>query len=161
MLSNSSRQLEKVFTLACKRACSSKSKVLIPGQEFSISKCFTQDEVLHFLHATGDANPLHVDAAAVQAAGLSSPPWRPLLPGILMASLFPAIIGSHFPGALYASQTLSFRSPALVGDVLHAHVTVGKCSGRRITFATQCVHAHTGRVLVDGTALALLPSSQE
>ena len=37
-----------------------------------------------------------------------------VLPGMLMASLFPAIIGSHFPGALYLSQTLKFKAPALV-----------------------------------------------
>lgn len=40
----------------------------------------------------------------------------PILPGILMASLFPAIIGSRFPGAVYATQTLNFRAPAQVGN---------------------------------------------
>lgn len=38
----------------------------------------------------------------------------PLLPGILLASLFPGIIGSAFPGSIYASQTLSFRAAATV-----------------------------------------------
>jgi hypothetical protein len=38
-----------------------------------------------------------------------------VLPGILLASLFPAIIGSRFPGAVYASQSLAFRQPAQVG----------------------------------------------
>ena len=37
-----------------------------------------------------------------------------MLPGSLCAALFPAIIGSRFPGALYLSQTLKFRRPALV-----------------------------------------------
>lgn len=37
-----------------------------------------------------------------------------IIPGSLCASLFPAIIGSAFPGALYLSQTLKFRNPALV-----------------------------------------------
>ena len=37
-----------------------------------------------------------------------------MLPGMMCASLFPAIIGSAFPGALYLSQTLKFRQPALV-----------------------------------------------
>lgn len=49
----------------------------------------------------------------------------PILPGILMASLFPAIIGTVFPGAIYASQTLKFREPALVGGskVCHRHLS--------------------------------------
>ena len=37
-----------------------------------------------------------------------------IIPGSLCASLFPAIIGTAFPGALYLSQTLKFRNPALV-----------------------------------------------
>ena len=37
-----------------------------------------------------------------------------LLPGMLCASLFPAIIGSAFPGAVYMMQDLKFRSPGLV-----------------------------------------------
>ena len=41
-----------------------------------------------------------------------------VLPGMLCASLFPAIIGSQFPGALYLTQTLNFRQPALVRCVL-------------------------------------------
>lgn len=48
------------------------------------------------------------------AAGLGGA----ILPGMLCASLFPAIIGSQFPGALYLTQTLNFRQPALVRCVL-------------------------------------------
>ena len=39
---------------------------------------------------------------------------RPILPGLLYAALFPAIIGSRCPGALYLSQSLKFRAQALV-----------------------------------------------
>lgn len=31
------------------------------------------------------------------------------MPGSLCAAMFPAIIGSEFPGAIYLSQTLKFR----------------------------------------------------
>lgn len=41
-----------------------------------------------------------------------------VLPGMLCASLFPAIIGSQFPGALYLTQTLNFRQAALVRSIL-------------------------------------------
>jgi 3-hydroxybutyryl-CoA dehydratase len=33
---------------------------------------------------------------------------------MLLAALFPAIIGSIFPGAVYLSQTLKFKKYALV-----------------------------------------------
>ena len=51
-----------------------------------------------------------------------------IIPGSLCASLFPAIIGTAFPGALYLSQTLKFRNPALVS----AHAV--RCS----TVAAHC-----------------------
>ena len=40
-----------------------------------------------------------------------------MLPGLLGASLFPAIIGSKYEGAIYAHQTLAFKRPALVGKM--------------------------------------------
>jgi acyl dehydratase len=53
-------------------------------------------------------------AAIVLRSGFASP----VVPGILLASLFPAIIGSKCPGAVYLSQTLKFRAPALVRCLL-------------------------------------------
>jgi acyl dehydratase len=83
---------------------------LVPGAEFTVQRRFSADDVAAFVSLTGDANAIHIDAGAAAAAGLAAP----ILPGILMASLFPAIIGSAFPGAVYASQTLKFRRPAEV-----------------------------------------------
>jgi len=84
---------------------------LIPGKKFHCVRQFTVEDVEAFLKITGDANSIHTDSAAAAAAGLQAP----ILPGIMMASLFPAIIGTNFPGAIYASQTLKFRQPAEVG----------------------------------------------
>mmetsp|Transcript_14601 Transcript_14601/g.31835 ORF Transcript_14601/g.31835 Transcript_14601/m.31835 type:complete len:167 (+) Transcript_14601:116-616(+) len=124
------------------------------GVTHTLRKRFTREEVLTFLTCTGDSNPLHVDAAAAAAAGFPAP----LLPGILLASLFPAIIGSRFPGALYAQQSLNFRAPALVGSEVEACVTVSRSSGSRVTFTTTCT-GPGGETLVDGSALALIRPS--
>jgi 3-hydroxybutyryl-CoA dehydratase len=77
------------------------------------------------------------------------------LPGMLMAAMFPAIIGSRFPGALYLTQTLKFRKQAAVGSEITAEVTVTARSGSRLTFETICKDT-CGEVLVDGTALAII-----
>lgn len=81
------------------------------GRLFERRACFEQAAVDAFVGLTGDANPIHSDAAAARAAGFEGP----IVPGIMMASLFPAIIGSSFPGAVYLSQSLRFSHPALVG----------------------------------------------
>lgn len=85
---------------------------LAPGAVFTRTRQFSAAEVAAFVGMTGDSNPIHVDSAAAAAHGLRAP----ILPGLLSASLFPAIIGSHFPGAVYASQTLKFKAPALVRE---------------------------------------------
>jgi 3-hydroxybutyryl-CoA dehydratase len=74
--------------------------------------------------------------------------------------MFPAIIGSNFPGALYLTQTLKFRKPALVGSSITAEVRVASKSGRRVTFETTCRDA-AGGVVVEGTAVALMKAQQE
>ena len=86
---------------------------LLPGAVFSTTKRFSLEEVAAFVAHTGDSNPIHADAGAAQRQGLPAP----ILPGMLMASLFPAIIGSTFPGAVYLSQTLKFKRHALVSGI--------------------------------------------
>lgn len=75
------------------------------------------------MRLTGDTNPIHQSLPAAQAAGFE----RCLVPGIMAASLFPALIGSAVPGALYLTQTLKFRAPVQVraggwrlGEVTHS-----------------------------------------
>jgi len=106
---------------------------------------------------TGDINPIHLSAEAATQAGLPGS----ILPGMLSASLFAAIISRNFPGALYLSQTLKFRAPAHVGEPLIASVTLEKATGSRMKFNTICsVDNGAGqkrRVVVEGTALALIP----
>lgn len=125
---------------------------LLPGAVFSATKRFSPSEVAAFVDHTGDSNPIHVDVRAAERQGLPAP----ILPGMLMASLFPAIIGSNFPGAVYLSQTLKFKHYALVGDSLTATVTVERSSGSRVTFLTLCRSADSGQVVVEGAALALI-----
>lgn len=121
---------------------------LSTGQSFQKVKKVSQDDVDVFVRLTDDSNPIHVGQATAAAVA-------PVVPGLLLASMFPAIIGSNFPGALYLSQSLKFRRSAPVGCTVLATVTVTKCSSSRVTFATVC-QDDNGHVLVDGTALAFI-----
>ncbi|GFR40045.1 hypothetical protein Agub_g583 [Astrephomene gubernaculifera] len=133
--------------------CRPGHRLLHVGSEASETKTFGTEAVQSFVSLTGDANPIHTDKQAALASGFAAP----ILPGILVASLFPAIIGSSFPGTVYLSQSLRFRAPALVDQAVTATVTVRRVSGRRVTFATAAVLRDSGVVVVDGEALALLP----
>lgn len=97
---------------------------LQPGAVLSASRRFSAEDVTAFTSLTGDSNPIHTSSAAAAAAGLPGT----LLPGLLLASLFPAIIGSHFPGALYLTQTLKFKRHALVRADLMRRACLRVCS---------------------------------
>ena len=80
----------------------------------------------------------------------------------MLASAFPAIIGSQFPGAVYASQTLKFKRPCFVGEGIEAVVRVKRQTGKMALFETVCVSRHEGRageVLVEGEAMAVMPAA--
>lgn len=137
---------------ACKQSLLAGLRFLHTGATGTLVKAFNQQDVQSFLQLTGDSNPIHSDAGAARLAGFAQ---GPIVPGMLLASMFPAIIGSTFPGAVYISQTLNFRSPAAVGHAVKATVQVTRQSGGRTTFATD-IKDGTGTILVDGTALALI-----
>ncbi|GIL65215.1 hypothetical protein Vafri_19001 [Volvox africanus] len=147
--------LTRVSLRHCKSLAAVRARALHVGQSVSDVRTFSAKEVKDFVQLTGDSNPIHTEEPSAQATGFGAP----LLPGILVASLFPAIIGSRFPGTVYASQTLSFRNPALVGQTVKATVTVRRVNGRWVTFKTVAVLQNTGQIIVDGDALALLPGN--
>ena len=129
------------------RADSSRGGAPRVGAEFSRGRAFGAEEVAAFVRLSGDANPLHRGPGAV-------------VPGLLLGALFPGLVGTACPGAVYLSQSLSFRRPVRVGEQVTARVTVTRRSGSRIVFATALEAAGPGAgpggggVAVDGTALA-------
>lgn len=96
-------------------------RCLCTGQSFSAGKTVSQEDVNAFVQLTGDSNPIH---GAGSSSSCTPAAAAAVVPGMLLASMFPAIIGSRFPGALYLSQTLKFRLPAAVGTAVLATVTV-------------------------------------
>lgn len=154
------------------------------GAAYTMQRTFDAASVDTFTALTGDSNPIHSSgrgngdvgssgashdggsgssgggggerggSAACSASRGGAP--QAIVPGMLLASLFPAIIGSTFPGALYATQTLAFRAQCTVGEPVTATVTVTRSSGRRVVFDTVVRAASDGRTLVDGVALAMI-----
>ncbi|CAI7797335.1 unnamed protein product, partial [Closterium sp. NIES-54] len=107
------------------------------GEQWTTAHAFTAAEVAAFAHMTGDLNPIHLDARAAEAAGFA----ECVVHGILAASLFPALIAKHHPGAIYVSQTLRFLAPVHVGEQVTATVeaisVVAHRHRFRVTFASK------------------------
>lgn len=83
---------------------------------------FSQDEVNRFAEATGDKNPVHLDPAYASKTMFR----RPIMHGMLSASLFSKVFGTLFPGegTIYLKQSLNFLKPMYVDTPYEAVFTV-------------------------------------
>ncbi len=95
---------------------------LRPGQTASFSKTVSEWDIYSIAGATGDMNPLHVNA---QQAAQSRFGER-IAHSILPAGLISTVLGMYLPGpgTIYLHQSLDFTAPVKIGDTVTATVTV-------------------------------------
>lgn len=127
------------------------------GDVLKKSQIFTDLDVLNYSKLTHDSNPLHFNSQFARDSGFNDR----IVHGMLVAALFPRIIASHFPGAIYVSQNLQFKSPVYIGEeivaeikALNIRVNKDKYVGK---FSTKC-YKHGDLVCIEGEAVTLLPT---
>ncbi len=117
-------------------------------------------DLMAFADISGDHNPVHVDAG--YAAGTMF--GERISHGMLTASYISAVFGMQLPGpgAIYVSQTLNFRRPVKIGDVVETSVEVNDLwpEKRRARFACRSVNGD-GKTVLEGEAILLVPSRVE
>ena len=108
-----------------------------------------------FAAVSGDHNPVHMDEAFAKTTAFGGR----IAHGMLSAAYISAVLGNDLPGpgAIYLSQTLNFRRPVKIGDVVTARVTVAAIDAEkaRVTLTTVCEVA--GKAVVQGEAVILVP----
>jgi 3-hydroxybutyryl-CoA dehydratase len=121
------------------------------ARTFSVS-----DEIVRgFSELTDDRNSVHLDDEFAQRTGFG----RRIAHGMIAASQVSAAIGNTLPGpgTLYLSQTLQFRAPIFVGDIVTTRVTIISKEGKPIaTLATTCENQRVD-VVRKGEAVVLFP----
>lgn len=92
------------------------------NQVFTHDFQFSQQEVTQFAEVTGDKNPVHTDPDYAAKTMFK----RPIMHGMLGASLFSKVFGTLFPGegTIYLKQTLNFLKPMYVDTPYQAVFTV-------------------------------------
>jgi len=125
------------------------------GQEASSSNTVTADVIRAFADVSGDHNPVHVDADYAATTIFK----ERIAHGMLSAAFISAVFGMHLPGpgAIYISQTLNFKAPVKIGDVLVTTVKVAELvpDKRRARFTTVC--SVDGKPVVEGEAVLMVP----
>lgn len=128
------------------------------GDKASISKAFTAEEVRRYAEISTDTNPVHLDPEFARA---NTRFGGCIVHGMLVASLFSALLGMRLPGmgTIYLGQNLTFKGPVLVGEEVTATVEILKVREDKpiLTLRTVCVNSN-GETVIEGEAVVKAPA---
>ena len=126
------------------------------GDEASLTRVCTANDLFIFAHASGNLNPLHLPKA--QSDGEP----EALAPSMWVGSLFSALLGNVLPGVgtLYQGQTLRFHDRARVGDELTATVRVTEKKPKRVVLLETRVSNQSSVLIADGYAEVIAPEKK-
>jgi len=129
------------------------------GDSAQISKTITEGDIELFARATGDFNPVHLDAAYAEKTMFKGR----IAHGLLSVGFFSAILGNILPGhgTIYLSQEVKFLAPVRIGDTITAKVELLELipERNRAKFRTSCTN-QDGRLVVDGIAWTVPPKRE-
>ncbi|TDL89395.1 MaoC family dehydratase [Meridianimarinicoccus aquatilis] len=126
------------------------------GMSRSISKVMDDATVRAFAEVSEDRNPIHLD----DAAGAASIFKERIAHGMLVSSLFSALLGERLPGqgSIYLGQSLKFLAPVPLDSEVTATVTVTEIKETRRRVTLDCEAWVGDTQVISGSATVLAPS---
>lgn len=122
------------------------------GQQASLEKVFTDEDVRTFAKISLDTNPVHLNEEYAQNTIFKGR----IIHGFLSGSLISAIIGTILPGegTIYLNQTMNFRKPVRVGERIKATVEIVGIKEEKniLTLNTYCENER-GEMVIEGSAV--------
>jgi 3-hydroxybutyryl-CoA dehydratase len=121
------------------------------GDAVRFSKTLSEDDVDRFAVASGDTNPLHLDAEWAEKTRFGGR----IVHGILATGLISAALARLPGGVVYLSQDLEFRAPVRIDDRVTAEVEiVENLGGGRYRLRTTVETVED--LVIDGEAIVLI-----
>ena len=129
------------------------------GQSAEYSKAVTEADIQMFAAVSGDVNPLHLDPEF--AAGTRF--GERIAHGMLTASFISAALAMELPGpgCIFMEQSLKFRLPVKIGDVITVKLTVTDMQARRTTLTLDCkAYNQHEKLVLTGTSVVIAPEEK-
>jgi len=110
------------------------------GDQISVFKVITNDDILKFAELTGDYNPVHTESA------------KNIAHGALLNGLVSGLIGTKLPGTgtIVIEQNHTFPKPCYAGDTIEIVVKI--ISVRKIIKCTYMCIANGEKIVLKGEA---------
>lgn len=129
------------------------------GDTASLSRELSEEDIQLFAIVSGDVNPAHLDKEFAK-----NDPFHEIIGhGMWTGALISTVLGTLLPGpgTIYLSQSLSFKSPVLIGDKIHVEVEViaKKESKPIVTLACRASNQR-GEDVVTGEAVVMAPTEK-
>ena len=127
------------------------------GLQKKFSVTITESMVEAFADLSGDFSPIHMndDYAKTPTFG------KRVVHGMLLASFLSRIDGMYLPGkhALYFSQSVDFRSPCFIGDIVTVSSTViDKSEATKILKIKSDIINQNGEIVLSGLGRVVVRS---
>jgi 3-hydroxybutyryl-CoA dehydratase len=128
---------------------------LVVGQEATMNRTVGEADIVAYAALSGDYNPVHLNPEYAAKTIFK----ERIAHGILSAGYISAIFGMQLPGpgSIYISQTLNFRGPVKIDDVVVTTVKLIELvpEKKRARFETIC--AVNGKAVLSGEAVLMVP----
>jgi phosphotransacetylase/acyl dehydratase len=129
------------------------------GDSASIVRTLTYKDVELFAIMSGDVNPAHVDEEFARSDMFH----RIIAHGMWGGALISTVLGTQLPGpgAIYLGQSLRFRRPVCLGDVITVTVKVAEKFEEKSRVVLDCQAANQrGEIVISGTADVIAPAEK-
>ena len=128
---------------------------LTVGMRATIRKTVENEDVIHFAELSGDHNPIHLSEHFARKTRFGGR----IVHGLYTASLISGVIGMRLPGpgAVYISQTLNFRGPVKIGDIVDVSVEVAELTEKNRRVRLHCECRVGDQVVLDGEGVLSVP----
>ena len=125
------------------------------GDEFSVTRCFSAEDVECFAEITHDFNPVHCDERYVAAKGFNSLICHGLLVGGMLTE-----IGGQI-GWLASTMSFRFRQPVYIGDCICCVLTITEIDDRNRAKAKAVFRNQNNDTVLEAELGGVLPNGQE
>jgi 3-hydroxybutyryl-CoA dehydratase len=125
------------------------------GMRETYLKTVMSSDVVGFAQLSGDHNPIHLS----EHFAARTPFGGRIAHGLYTASLISAVLGMRLPGpgAVYLSQTLVFRAPVRIGDVIEVSVEVAELMDKGSRARLSCEARVDATLVLEGEAMVKVP----
>lgn len=127
------------------------------GEEASLTKLVSDEDIEAFARISGDHNPVHINEEYAKGTMFGGR----IAHGMLVASLISAVLGTRLPGpgAIYLRQQLRFLAPVSPGDEVTARAKVIAWDPEkgRVTLSTEVINKK-GIAVIAGEAQLVMSS---